>query len=115
MNFGGGYGEATLSGVISGTGGLSISQDGTIFNPQQPLTFSGSNTYTGITKITGGISPARQSGALAGSTLDYSSSNGGVLSFGSQTSAVSRRAARHAGICAEQHRYGGSGPFCRQQ
>ena len=88
MNFGGGYGEATLSGVISGTGGLSISQDGTIFNPQQPLTFSGSNTYTGITKITGGTLQLGSPGALAGSTLDYSSSNGGVLSFGSQTSAV---------------------------
>ena len=85
MNFSGGYGFATFSGVISGTGGLSIYQDGT--NPGSPLTFSGSNTYTGLTQITGGTLSLGNPGALAGSTLDYGN-YGGVLDFGSQSSAV---------------------------
>ena len=87
MSFGGGYGNATLSGAISGTGGLSISQDDTLSDPPQPLTFSGSNSYTGVTKIAGGTLQLGNPNALAGSTLDYSG-YGGVLSFGNETVAV---------------------------
>ena len=79
---GGGYGAMTLSGPISGTGGLTVSD-------AQSLTLAGSNSYTGVTKITGGTSGLLlgNPNALAGSTLDYSS-YGGSLGFGSQTAAV---------------------------
>jgi autotransporter-associated beta strand protein len=68
----------TLSGNITGRGILVKAGSGS-------LTLSGSNTFTGLTKITGGTLTLGSNNALSGSTLDYNS-YGGTLSFGSRTS-----------------------------
>jgi len=65
-------GNLTLSGPISGTGGLLKSGTNT-------LTLSGSNTYTGPTKVSAGTLACSSAAALAGGTLDISS--GAVLAL----------------------------------
>ena len=70
----------TLSGVLSGPGGLNKLGSGT-------LTISASNAYTGDTKISGGNITLANINALQRSTLDYNS-YGGTLSFGTLTNAI---------------------------
>ncbi|MGA2066342.1 MAG: autotransporter-associated beta strand repeat-containing protein [Thermoguttaceae bacterium] len=70
---------ATLSGQITGTGGLNKTGAGA-------LTLAASNTYTGSTLVSGGALTLGNTAALQQSTLD--TSGGGVLSFGSLGSAT---------------------------
>jgi autotransporter-associated beta strand protein len=71
--------SVTLSGPLSGPGNLIKAGSGT-------LTLSAANTYSGNTLISGGTLALADPGALQQSTLD--TSGGGVLSFGSLTSAT---------------------------
>src|SRR4029078_7908059 len=64
-------------GVISGSGNLAKVGGGI-------LTLSGANTFTGDTKITDGNLILGHTLALQNSSLDYSSSYAGALSFGTQ-------------------------------
>ncbi|MGC4016596.1 MAG: Calx-beta domain-containing protein [Luteolibacter sp.] len=90
ITFGGGYGSATLSGVISGTGALT-------FNSQQ-ATLTGVNTYTGGTIITGGV-VAFNNGALG--TTGAVTMNGGTLQWTSgNTQDISSRITMNAGKTA---------------
>ena len=70
----------TLSGVLSGPGGLNKLGSGT-------LTISATNIYSGDTKISAGNITLTNGYALQCSTLDYNS-YGGILSFGTLTSAT---------------------------
>ncbi len=72
------FGSQTPSYAVGGSGGLTKSGPGT-------LTLSTSNGYTGTTLVSGGTLFLANPAALAGSTFD--SSGGGVLSFGTLTSA----------------------------
>ena len=74
-----GRGVLNISGCISGSGTLNVTDTDT-------LVLSGSNTYTGNTKVSAGTLSLGNGNALAGSTLDYNN-YGGVLSFGTLTSA----------------------------
>ncbi len=65
-----GSSDATLSGVVSGTGGLTKSGTGT-------LTLSGANTYSGATAVTAGVLRAGSSGAF-GLSRSLSVSAGGT-------------------------------------
>ena len=75
----------TLSGSLSGPGGLIKTDSGT-------LLLNATNTFTGNTLVRGGTLSLGSSLALQNSTLDTSGS--GVLSFGTLTSATLRRADR---------------------
>ena len=66
--------SSTLSGVISGTGGLTKTGTGT-------LTLSGTNTYTGTTTINAGTINASADAALGASTGTLTL-NGGTLQWG---------------------------------
>ena len=55
--------DTTLSGAVSGTGGLTKTGSGT-------LTLSGANTYTGATTISAGTLALGASGALASSSIE---------------------------------------------
>ena len=68
----------TLSGPISGPGGLIVAGSGT-------LTLAVSNSYTGTTLVAGGTLLLGDTNALSGSTFD--SSGSGLLSFGSMIGA----------------------------
>ena len=84
--------ELTISAVISGTGGLTKAGDGT-------LVLSGTNTYTGVTLITGG--------ALRISSLPTTSKvqlNGGVIELASDLTLTN-------GTQAGQIQFTGSGGF----
>lgn len=54
--------DGLISGVISGTGGLSKSNDGT-------LTLAGANTYTGTTNLNNGVTRITDGSAFGGSGL----------------------------------------------
>ena len=69
----------TLSGQLSGPGGLIKADSGT-------LTLAASNIFTGNTLVGGGTLTLSNSGALQQSTLD--TSGAGVVSFGSLTAAT---------------------------
>ena len=69
----------TLSGPLSGPGGLIKTDSGT-------LTLSAANTYGGPTLVSGGTLNLANSGALQLSTFD--TSGGGTLGFGSLTAAT---------------------------
>jgi fibronectin-binding autotransporter adhesin len=66
-----GSGASTLSGTISGAGGLTKSGTGT-------LTLSGSNAYTGSTQINAGILSANNASALGSGTIGF---GGGTLRY----------------------------------
>ena len=105
-------GNLNLSGPISGTGGLLKSGTNT-------LTLSGSNTYTGPTKVSVGTLACSSAAALAGGTLDITTSavlalnysgtrtvagltfNGGALqaagTYGSTTSTATNKSAYFTG------------------
>ena len=72
-------GNITLSGVLSGPGGLTKNGPGT-------LTLAAANTYSGSTLVSGGTLALGSSFALQKSTLDTGGS--GALSFGSLTAAT---------------------------
>ena len=76
----------TFGGNILGTGSLTQQGSGT-------LVLGGTNTFTGLTKVTAGTLQLANSSALQDSTLNYNS-YGGSLSFGSLTSATFGRLAR---------------------
>lgn len=63
---------ATLSGNVTGTGGMTFAGPGT-------LTLSGSNSYSGTTRIAGGALRLGSTNALAGSTLDMNAADAGAL------------------------------------
>jgi autotransporter-associated beta strand protein len=67
----GGTGNTTVSGVISGSGGLTKSGSGT-------LTLSGTNTYTGNTTVNGGVLAVTAVGNL-GATTSGLTLDGGTL------------------------------------
>ncbi|MFN7341139.1 MAG: beta strand repeat-containing protein, partial [Opitutia bacterium] len=69
-----GDGTSAISGILSGTGGLSKSGTGA-------LTLSGANTFTGTTTIAAGSLVLGNLSALAGSTLDLATASTGTLSF----------------------------------
>lgn len=69
-----------LTDVISGSGGLAKYGTGT-------AVLSGANSYTGSTTVVWGTLSLNNANALQQSTLDYNN-YGGVLSFGSLTSAT---------------------------
>jgi T5SS/PEP-CTERM-associated repeat protein len=71
---------ATLSGVLSGVGGLNKLGTNT-------LTLSAANTFAGNTTVSGGTLILANAAALQDSTLDYNA-YGGSLSFGSLTTAT---------------------------
>lgn len=83
----------TVSGTISGAGG---SQDGTttsVFKDgASTLTFSGSNTYTGDTRITSGTLTVAAGGNL-GNGSDVFVSSGGVLNLATSVTVASLREA----------------------
>jgi len=70
--------DADLSGVLSGTGGLTKTGAGT-------LRLSGANTFTGSARIASGTLVLGNSAALSGAA--YSTDNAGTLSFGSLSAA----------------------------
>ncbi|BCU77895.1 autotransporter-associated beta strand repeat-containing protein [Luteolibacter sp. LG18] len=91
VSFGGGYGNGTLSGVISGNGVLNANSD--------TLILTGANTYTGGTNLQGGIL-AFNSGSLA--TTGAISMNGGTLRWnGTNTQDLSSRLTLLAGKSAK--------------
>lgn len=71
----GGSGAISLSGTVSGAGGVIKTGAGT-------LTISGLQTYTGVTDLVGGTIALTSGNALATSTVDI---NGGAMDFGSLT------------------------------
>jgi autotransporter-associated beta strand protein len=75
-----GAGTDTINCTIAGSVGLTKLGSGT-------LVLGAANTFTGLTQITGGTLQLAHSNALQNSTLDYNN-YGGVLSFGSLTSAT---------------------------
>jgi rhamnogalacturonan endolyase len=79
VTVGGNGASTTLSGALSGAGGLTKAGTGTMI-------LTGSNTYTGATKVTGGI--LEVSGAIAGSA-SVSVSSGAVLYLDGGTLSVS--------------------------
>jgi autotransporter-associated beta strand protein len=122
-------GNLALSGPLSGTGGLLKSGANT-------LTLSGSNTYSGPTKVSAGTLACASAASLAGGTLDITTSavlalnysgtravagltfNGGALqaagTYGSTTSTATNKSARSnrrldaggARRAADLHRHG---------
>ncbi len=73
----------TLNGVLSETGGpRTLTKTGAGI-----LALAGANTFSGDAKVSGGTLRLDQPLALQNSTLDYGN-YGGVISFGSQTSAT---------------------------
>ena len=70
----------TLSGTLSGPGGLNKSGAGT-------LTLAAANSFSGNTTIAGGVLALANTNALQQSTLDYNN-YGGTLSFGTLTKAA---------------------------
>jgi autotransporter-associated beta strand protein len=70
----------TLGGAISGGGAMTVVGGGT-------LELDGNNSYTGFTNLQSGLLLLGNAGALQDSTLNYNSP-GGVISFGSLTSAL---------------------------
>ena len=71
----GGLGNASITSVVSGNGGLAKAAAGT-------LTLAGSNTFTGTTRINAGTLTLSNALALQSSTLDLNSGDSGNLSFG---------------------------------
>ena len=64
----------TLTGAISGTGGLTFAGPGR-------LTLAAENTFTGDTRISSGTLAISNQYALAGSTLDMNASDSGSVTF----------------------------------
>jgi len=69
--FNGSLGDTTVTGVISGAGGLTMSGTGV-------LTLNGANTYTGDTLVSSGTLALNSTGALGNSILDTSSAAGSL-------------------------------------
>ena len=70
-----------ISGVPSGSGGLLVQGPGN-------TTLSGSNTYSGNTRIAAGTLTVGHPLALQNTTLDLNAADVGTLSFGSQSAAT---------------------------
>jgi autotransporter-associated beta strand protein len=77
INFGGGYGAATISGPISGNYGLTVTGDG------NTRTFTGANTYTGFTTIGAGTMLISGSGYLGGGNYAGAITNNATLNYSS--------------------------------
>ncbi len=96
----------TLSGPLTGPGGLTLIDGGT-------LTLAVTNTYSGNTLISGGTLALGSSLALQNSTLD--TSGGGVLNFGSLTAACLGGLAGPGADRPGQHFVRSAGAPSRQQ
>ncbi|MEY5020079.1 MAG: hypothetical protein RLZ22_1167, partial [Verrucomicrobiota bacterium] len=65
----------TISGTISGNGGLTFNGPGT-------LSLAAANTFTGDTRVGSGTLSLNHSDALASSTLNMANSDNGTVAFG---------------------------------
>ena len=98
-------GAVTLSGILGGTGGLTMTGPGV-------LKLNAANTYSGNTFISGGTLGLVNSLALQDSTVDTSGS--GALSFGAYVGHL-RRPHQRRQPGPDQYRQPGRGPLRGQQ
>ena len=87
--------DGILSGIISGTGGINKTGEGT-------LSLTANNTYTGPTRISGGALRASNTNQIDGTNLQL---NGGVLEL------AGFNMTRNLGTGADQLQWTGSGGF----
>ena len=85
-------GNVTLSGILSGSGGLTMTSSGNASNPlfgTGQLTLTGANTFTGATTISSGVLGLANSLALQNSPLDTLNSIVGTSTAGLKTTLTS--------------------------